>query len=172
MGRLEERSFSRWREAVEAWLAEKQSSAALLQASFRGLLSRRTVSGMRQEQWAACLLQRIWRGKKGRGELGRRDTRKHAALCVQAHFRGHRGRQRYTRLRQQWVLKAAAMGDYEMLRWHLECGRGFVVDEHGTTALMASARVRYNFKLPASRVPRLAPRLRAPPETHSACVSV
>jgi ankyrin repeat protein len=40
------------------------------------------------------------------------------------------------------VLGSARTSDFEMMRWHLECGRGFLVDEtRGTNALMAAASV-------------------------------
>lgn len=72
--------------------------------------------------------------------MRRLERRRDAATKIQARWRGIKGKIRHRTLRINWVLDAARTGDYEMMKWHLECGRGFLVDEKlGTNALMSAA---------------------------------
>eukprot|EP00940_MAST-03C_sp_MAST-3C-sp2_P000246 g246.t1 len=140
IGRLEHRYFIRWHDIASKRRKRKERAALRIQRVFRGNLSRNFFLEFRLQMWAARTAQRMWRGLKGRRELARRKKLSRSATIVQARFRGIKGRERHRRLRIQWVLSSAEKGDFEMMRWHLECGRGFLVSDEGTTALMAASR--------------------------------
>eukprot|EP00939_MAST-03C_sp_MAST-3C-sp1_P002279 g2279.t1 len=93
----------------------------------------------RRELRAAKTLQRIWRGRNGRLLVARLHSQRNAAITLQSRWRAIKGRERHRVLRVEWVLQSAETSNFEMMLWHLECGRGFVRNGDGTNALMTAA---------------------------------